>query len=132
MYRYKLMPFILIIPIFLLFALWWSQSSAKNEITYYAYISIDGGEPVRVAEGDVIMVGTKNKAGYCEIPLITISFESNVTNVAYSEVELATDRSCRLIVKSIVQENTFRPPPSPPFGGEFATPIEIENNDRDF
>jgi hypothetical protein len=116
------MPFILIVPIFLLFTLWWSQSSAKNEMTYYAYVSIDGGEHVRVAEGDVIMVGTKNEAGRCEIPKYKVSV-SHGPAIAYSAVELTTDRSCRLIVKLIVQEKTVRPPPSPPWGGEFATPI---------
>jgi hypothetical protein len=86
---------------------------------------------VRVAEGDVIMVSAKNEAGRCEIPKYKVSV-SHGPDIAYSEVELATDRSCRLIVKSIVQENTFLPPPSPPFGGEFATPIEIEKDDSDF
>jgi hypothetical protein len=130
MFRLKSLPFICL-SIFLLFTLWWSQSSAKNEMTYYAHVSIDGGEPVRVTEGDVIMVGAKNEAGRCEIPKYKVSV-SHGPAIAYSEVELATDWSCRLIVKSIVQEKTFRPPPSPPWVGEFATPNEIEKNDRDF
>jgi hypothetical protein len=131
MYRYRLMPFILLVPIFLLFAMWWSQSSAKNEMTYYAYVSIDGGEPVRVAEGDIIMVGAKIEAGRCEIPQYKVSV-SHGPNIAYSEVELTTDRSCRLIVKSIIQDNTFRPPPTPHAGGEITTPIEMDTNDENF
>jgi hypothetical protein len=131
MNRLRSLPFILIVPIILLFTMIWSQSSATNEMTYYAYVSIDGGETMRVTEGDVVIVGAKNEVGRCEIPKYKVSV-SHGPAIAYSAVELTTDRSCRLIVKSIVQENTFRPPPSPPLGGEFATPIEIEKNDGDF
>jgi hypothetical protein len=130
MYRLKMLPFILL-TIILLTAMVWSQSSATNEMTYYAYVSIDGGETMRVAEGDIVIVGAKNEVGRCEIPKYKVSV-SHGPAIAYSAVELTTDRSCRLIVKSIVQENTFRPPPSPPSGGELLSPIEMDTNDENF